>query len=50
MVQGSSEGDVAAISHRGDHQASLSAHILIPIDEPDTVGTVWLGDFLSKQV
>ena len=50
MVQGSSEGDVAAISHMGDHQASLSAHILIPIDEPDTVGTVWLGDFLSKQV
>ena len=49
MVQGSSEGDVAAISHRSDHQAPLSAHILVPIDKPDTVGTVWLGSFLSKQ-
>ena len=49
MVQGSSEGDVAAISHRGDHQAPLSAHILVPIDKPDTAGIVWMGSFLSKQ-
>ena len=46
MVQGSSEGDVAAISHRSDHQAPLSAHILIPIDEPDTVGKDGMGSFL----
>jgi len=46
VVQGSSEGDVAAISHRSDHQAPLSAHILIPIDEPDTVGKDAMGSFL----
>ena len=46
MMQGSSEGDVAAISHRSDHQAPLSAHILIPIDEPNTVGKVGMGSFL----
>ena len=40
VVQGSSEGDVAAISHRSDHQAPLSAHILVPIDKPDTADTV----------
>lgn len=49
MVQGSSEGDVAAISHRSDHQTPLSSHIFVPIDKPDTVGTVWMGSFLSKQ-
>ncbi|KAA6420527.1 MAG: hypothetical protein FRX49_09688 [Trebouxia sp. A1-2] len=37
FAQGSSEGDVAAISHRSDHQTPLSSHIFVPIDKPDTV-------------
>jgi len=49
VVQGGSEGDVAAISHGSDHQAPLSAHILVPIDKPDAVDTVGMGSFLLKQ-